>query len=38
MGINRSSFLIDEDGQIAAAWYKVKPEDTVPNVTRYLSM
>jgi peroxiredoxin Q/BCP len=32
MGINRSSFLIDEKGVIVEAWYKVKPEDTVPNV------
>jgi thioredoxin-dependent peroxiredoxin len=31
MGILRSSFLIDEDGRISQAWYKVKPEDTVPN-------
>ncbi len=31
MGIIRSSFLIDEDGRIREAWYKVKPEDTVPN-------
>ena len=30
MGIIRSSFLIDEQGRIAGAWYKVKPEDTVP--------
>jgi thioredoxin-dependent peroxiredoxin len=30
MGIIRSSFLIDEEGRIAAAWYKVKPEETVP--------
>jgi peroxiredoxin Q/BCP len=30
MGIIRSSFLIDEEGKIAAAWYKVKPEETVP--------
>jgi thioredoxin-dependent peroxiredoxin len=29
-GIVRSSFLIDEDGRIAGAWYKVKPEETVP--------
>jgi thioredoxin-dependent peroxiredoxin len=30
MGIIRSSFLIDEKGNIIDAWYKVKPEDTVP--------
>jgi thioredoxin-dependent peroxiredoxin len=30
MGIIRSSFLVDEKGAIARAWYKVKPEDTVP--------
>jgi thioredoxin-dependent peroxiredoxin len=29
-GIVRSSFLIDEEGRIAGAWYKVKPEETVP--------
>jgi peroxiredoxin Q/BCP len=32
MGIVRSAFLIDENGTIVQAWYKVKPEDTVPNV------
>ena len=31
MGIVRSSFLIDEKGRIAQAWYGVKPEETVPN-------
>ncbi|MFH2002182.1 MAG: thioredoxin-dependent thiol peroxidase [Planctomycetota bacterium] len=31
-GIIRSSFLVDEAGRIEKAWYKVKPEDTVPNV------
>jgi thioredoxin-dependent peroxiredoxin len=30
MGILRSSFLIDENGSIERAWYRVKPEDTVP--------
>ncbi len=30
-GIIRSSFLVDEDGRIERAWYKVTPEDTVPN-------
>jgi len=29
-GIIRSSFLIDEKGKIAGAWYKVSPADTVP--------
>ena len=32
MGIVRSSFLIDEEGKLVKAWYKVKPKDTVPNV------
>lgn len=31
MGIVRSSFLIDEKGKIVAAWYGVKPDETVPN-------
>lgn len=31
-GIIRSSFLVDEKGKIAGAWYKVSPADTVPNV------
>jgi peroxiredoxin Q/BCP len=29
-GILRSSFLIDGDGRIIGAWYKVSPKDTVP--------
>jgi len=29
-GIIRSSFLIDENGKVMQAWYKVKPDDTVP--------
>jgi peroxiredoxin Q/BCP len=29
-GIIRSSFLIDEKAKVIQAWYKVKPEDTVP--------
>jgi thioredoxin-dependent peroxiredoxin len=31
MGIIRSSFLIDEDGAILKAWYRIRSEDTVPN-------
>jgi len=29
-GINRSSFLIGEDGLILEAWYGISPKDTVP--------
>ena len=36
MGIIRSSFLIDEKGNVLRAWYKVKPEDTVPNAREVL--
>jgi thioredoxin-dependent peroxiredoxin len=36
MGIIRSSFLIDESGKIMAAWYKVKPESTVPEAKKVL--
>ncbi len=36
MGIIRSSFLIDEKGQIARAWYGVKPEETVPKAKEAL--
>jgi len=32
LGIIRSAFLVDETGAIQAAWYKVKPADTVANV------
>jgi peroxiredoxin Q/BCP len=37
MGITRSSFLIDEDGRIERAWYKVKPENTVPEAQAALA-
>jgi thioredoxin-dependent peroxiredoxin len=36
MGIVRSSFLIGEDGRIVRAWYKVKPDDTVPEAKKAL--
>ena len=29
-GIIRSSFLLDEQGRVVQAWYKVSPKDTVP--------
>jgi peroxiredoxin Q/BCP len=37
MGIIRSSFLVDEDGRIERAWFRVRPEDTVPNAIAALS-
>ena len=37
MGITRSSFLIDEEGSIEKAWYRVKPENTVPNAREALA-
>jgi thioredoxin-dependent peroxiredoxin len=36
-GIIRSSFLIDETGHIVQAWYKVSPEQTVPNARQALA-
>ncbi len=30
MGIIRSSFLVDEKGKVARAWYKISPKKTVP--------
>lgn len=36
-GIIRSAFLVDEQGSIMRAWYKVSPGDTVPNVQRELA-
>jgi thioredoxin-dependent peroxiredoxin len=36
MGIIRSSFLVDEKGTVLRAWYKVKPEDTVPKAREAL--
>jgi peroxiredoxin Q/BCP len=35
-GIIRSSFLIDEEGKISKAWYKVSPKDTVPEARKVL--
>ncbi len=36
MGIVRSAFLVDEQGKIAEAWYKVSPKDTATNLLRAL--
>ena len=35
-GIIRSAFLIDEKARVLQAWYKVKPDDTVPQVLEFL--
>jgi len=37
MGIIRSSFLVDGDGTITHAWYKVPPAQTVPKATDALA-
>ncbi len=36
MGIIRSSFLIDEAGKVIGAWYKVSPQNTVPEAKKVL--
>ncbi len=36
-GVSRSLFLIDEQGKIIQAWYKITPHDTVPKVLAALS-
>jgi len=35
-GIIRSSFLVGGDGRLIAAWYSVKPEETVPKAREAL--
>ena len=37
MGINRSAFLVDEDGNVADAWYKVSPADTAGNLLKAIA-
>ena len=37
MGILRSAFLVDEEGRIAQAWYKVSPADTATNLLKALA-
>jgi len=36
MGIERSAFLVGEQGKIEQAWYKVSPKDTPTNLVRAL--
>lgn len=38
MGIIRSAFLIDEDGNILETWYKVTPKDTVAKALKKLKL
>jgi peroxiredoxin Q/BCP len=37
MGIVRSAFLVDADGRVAAAWYKIGPKNTVPELLKVLA-
>ena len=37
MGVIRSSFLVDEQGRIEQAWYKVSPAKTVPVARKALA-
>ena len=37
MGIVRSAFLINEDGKIVAAAYKISPKNTVPTLMQWLA-
>jgi peroxiredoxin Q/BCP len=37
IGITRSSFLIDEQGRVARAWYRVKADQTVPKAKEALA-
>lgn len=36
-GIVRSAFLIDAKGHIAHTWYKISPNDTVPELLKALA-
>jgi peroxiredoxin Q/BCP len=36
-GIIRSAFLVDEEGRIVQAWYKVSPKATAPNLLAALA-
>lgn len=37
MGVQRSGFLIDDDGTVAAAWPKISPKDTLPKLLAALA-
>jgi peroxiredoxin Q/BCP len=35
-GVQRAAFLVDEDGRISNAWYRVTPQDTPQNLLQAL--
>jgi peroxiredoxin Q/BCP len=37
MGVQRSAFLIDEEGKVAKAWPKINPADTPKNLLAALA-
>jgi len=37
MGIVRSAFMVDENGEIAATAYKISPKNTVPTLMQWLA-
>ena len=37
MGIVRSAFLVDENGKITSAGYKISPKETVPSLKTWLA-
>jgi thioredoxin-dependent peroxiredoxin len=37
MGINRSAFLVDEEGNLEQVWYKISPDDTPKKLVAALS-
>jgi len=37
MGVQRSAFLIDEQGKVAKAWPKISPKDTPTNLLKALA-
>lgn len=38
MGITRSAFLIDEEGNLEEVWYKISPDDTPKNLLSALGV
>lgn len=38
MGIIRSAFLVDAEGKVAKAWYKVAPKETAPGLLSSLGL